>query len=48
MGIGQKIVALKGAVSATPLFLFTFGMGTRLTKLLEISTKIYLIIKKNS
>ena len=33
-------------LSATPLFLFT--SGTRLTKLLDISTKKYLITKSNS
>ena len=36
---------LKGAISATPLFLFLL---TRLTKLLIISTKKYLITKGNS
>ena len=37
---------LKGVVSATPLF--CLHLGTRLTKLLEIHAKKYLIIKRNS
>ena len=36
----------KGAISATPLF--CLHLGTRLTKLLEIITKNYLITKRNS
>ena len=44
--IGLFVLKLEEAVSATPLF--CLHLGTRLTKLLEISTKKYLITKRNS
>ena len=37
---------IKGAISATPLFLFT--SGDTIIKLLKISTKKYLITRRNS
>ena len=42
----KLIAELQGAISATPLF--CLRLGTWLTELLEISTKKYLITKRNS
>ena len=42
----ERLLDIKGAVSATPLF--CLHLGTLLTKFLEINTKKYLVTKTNS
>ena len=47
MGTRTDVFYLKGVVSVTQIDFVFFTSGTRFTKLLEISTKKYLISKRN-